>query len=182
MYNSIKKINNNYINVDETSIELNSKPNKGYSLKGKPCIVQKINKRKRYSLITSINNNRVTNFKIVDGSVNGEIFKEFIEEIHKRHRKTILMDNAKIHHYKNLKKYVERNKIDIIYNVPYCPEYAPIEYYHNTMKNKIYQMDINSLEELKRAVSDINNELNRKGFHNYYEKTFNNLENSINIM
>ncbi|AYV83338.1 MAG: hypothetical protein Hyperionvirus6_19 [Hyperionvirus sp.] len=40
------------------------------------------------------------------------------------------MDNARIHHYTKLKEYLGNNDMQdkIIYNVPYHPEYNPIEY------------------------------------------------------
>ncbi len=43
VYEDIKKVNNNYISIDETSVELFSKPNKGYA----KCVVSKSNKKKR---------------------------------------------------------------------------------------------------------------------------------------
>ena len=38
-----------------------------------------------------------------------------------------LLDNARIHHYKKLKEYIKKTNIEFIYNVPYMPEFNPIE-------------------------------------------------------
>ncbi len=37
------------------------------------------------------------------------------------------MDNARIRHNKILKEYMMNNNINSIYNIPYSPEYNPIE-------------------------------------------------------
>lgn len=179
LYESLKRTKNNYNNVDETSVELYSKPKMGYSKKGHKCIVNKINKRKRYSLITSMDRNKIIYTKIIDGSVNGEIFKNFIDKVNKKTKKTLMMDNAKIHHYKGLKQLASKKNIKIIYNVPYSPEYAPIELYHNTLKNKLYQCTIESLEDLQMEVNKVVKEINKKGCHKYFNKTYNILEKVI---
>lgn len=40
--------------------------------------------------------------------------------------KYLLMDNARIHHSKIVKTYLETTNLKTIYNVAYCPEYNPI--------------------------------------------------------
>ncbi len=86
-------MNNNYISIDETSVELFSKPNKGYAKCGHRCIVSKSNKKKRYSLLTAINKNKIVKSIIVNGSVNGD----FIKGLPKG---TLFMDNARIYQWK----------------------------------------------------------------------------------
>ena len=40
----------------------------------------------------------------------------------------IVIDNARIHHYKKLTKYIiKKSNIEIIYYIPYTPEINPIE-------------------------------------------------------
>ncbi len=62
-----------------------------------------------------------------------------------------------------------KNKINVIYNVPYSPQFNPIEYYHGVLKKEIYQTYIESRDQL-------NKELNKKGFDKYYDKTLDNLK------
>ncbi len=73
-----------------------------------------------------------------------------------------------------------KNKINVIYNVPYSPQFNPIEYYHGVLKKEIYQTYIESRDQLNERISKCNNELNKKGFDKYYDKTLNNLKNSVN--
>jgi len=62
--------------------------------------------KKRYSLILAINRSKILNYKLVDGAVNGEIFMNYIvnDIIPHSNDGSILMDNARIHHYKKFKQ------------------------------------------------------------------------------
>ena len=37
------------------------------------------------------------------------------------------MDNCRVHHSKKVAKFLEENKIEAVFNIPYGPEYNPIE-------------------------------------------------------
>ena len=39
----------------------------------------------------------------------------------------IFLDNCRVHHSKKVDEFLKENKIEVIYNVPYGPEYNPIE-------------------------------------------------------
>lgn len=125
--NTIKK--ENIISIDESSIDMHTHSQYGWSKKGNPIEVQKIKQRKRFSIISAISIKKIINTKIVKGSVNAEIFTEFIKEVVDKIKdnKVLFMDNARIHHSKIFKAYsgIIRNKV--IYNVPYCSELNPIE-------------------------------------------------------
>jgi transposase len=49
--------------------------------------------------------------------------------------KHLLMDNAKIHHTKKLKEYINKKNIKVLYNIPYCPEFNPIENINSMIRN-----------------------------------------------
>lgn len=178
--NEIKYVKNKVISLDEVSFELGSKCDYGWSEKGKRCTIKVTNKRKRYSIIMAISRRKVVNYEIVAGTVNGEKFKKFICDkiIPTIRNNAILMDNARIHHYKELKKYMKEKEIKnkIIYNIPYMPKYNPIEYVFNTIKIEYKRMIIETQEELVKFLDKKIAELNKKGFGNYFDKSFNELE------
>ena len=65
--------------------------------------------------------------KIVEGTNNGESFLEYLKSIKDTLKnKTLLLDNAKIHHYKKAKQYCDDNNINLLYLPAYTPEYNPI--------------------------------------------------------
>jgi transposase len=39
----------------------------------------------------------------------------------------IFLDNCRVHHSKKVDQFLKENKIEVIFNVPYGPEYNPIE-------------------------------------------------------
>jgi transposase len=70
----------------------------------------------------------------------------------------------------------DNNKI-IIYNVAYCPKYNPIEYVFNTSKSEIRNSYIDTCEQLKIFIESYVKKMNKIGFKNFFQKSFNNLYN-----
>jgi transposase len=164
----------NLISLDETSIEIGDKPNYGWSHQG-TIIKKKIpHIRQRYSLIMAISYDKVIDYKLVKGSFNGEIFKNFIEG-KCLNKKALFMDNARIHHYKKFKNEISKRKCSLIYNVPYCPKYNPIEYVFNVIKSELRKRDIQSLNDLNRELKKIIRKLNKKSFSTYYNHSYDEL-------
>lgn len=134
----IKKIDSNkIISIDETSVDTHIDHNYGWSIKGKKIVRKKTKQKIRYTIICGITNKKIIHYNIIKGSANGENMITFIKELDKkiRFKYYLLMDNARIHHYNKLKEYIKTtNKFECIYNLPYCPEYNPIEYLFNEFK------------------------------------------------
>ncbi len=169
--------NNKIVSLDETSINLHSKPFYGWSKKGTRCI-RKIKKvvRKRVSLILAISRKKVIGYKIVEKSVNGEIFKDFISDItSKKSNYNLLLDNARIHHYKKLKESITKTNNKLIYNIPYHPQSNPVEYIFSFLKNEIRQRNIDNMDKLKHAISVIIKKINNKKemLNNCFNRAFN---------
>ena len=47
----------------------------------------------------------------------------------------LFMDNCTVHHSKVVTEYLKVNNIAAIFNVPYSPQYNPIEHYWGLVKN-----------------------------------------------
>ncbi len=58
-------------------------------------------------------------------------------------RIALFMDNCSVHHSKLVTQFLESNHILRIFNVPYSPQYNPIEHYWGLVKNayKRHKMD-----------------------------------------
>lgn len=163
--NKIKKetkdFNNNIIFIDEFSFSFDefgkmycwSKKNERSHLK-----IFGNKSRKRKSVILAISKNKIISYKTVNGSVNGELFKEFIMNIIANNDKhiTLFMDNARIHHYKHLKTEIEKNnKCKIVYNIPYSPQLNPIEYINNSIKISIKKSGIKDINQLDNVLNKV---------------------------
>lgn len=137
----ISPIKKRIISIDETSIQTGMNKNYGWSEKGERCIIKNPNKNvKRFSLLFGISETRVVGYRIVEGAINGVIFKEFMEEINNPNgRYKYLLDNASIHYTKIVPENIRRK---FIYNMPYCPKFNPIEYCNNDLKRELRERRI----------------------------------------
>lgn len=124
----------------------------------------------------AISNNQIIHQKIVKGSFNGELFLKFIKELSKKLKSTgdkkyILLDNARIHHYRKVKEFINNEtKINLIYNIPYTPETNPIERVFSDVKKNLRNKKIdndNIVGEINKSIKNIN----VNNFKAYYEKS-----------
>ena len=167
----------NIISIDETSIVLSSKPSYGWSLKGKKCIIKNnkgIINDKRYSLVMAITNKNVIDFSIVKKALNGDKFLKFIKKLKrkdKENKMSYLMDNCVIHRTKKLKEYVKKEKMHLIYNVPYHSETNPIETVFSVLKNKINRSINNSYADVIKIIVEFKKEFKEK-LSNIYRNSF----------
>ena len=132
----ITNVRKNIISLDETSIELGLRQTKGWSKKGTKCVRSLTVKRQRYSLCLAINKTKIIGYELIKGSFNGESFNTFITQkiFPKSKKASFLMDNARIHHYHKFVSQIKEHNKNIIYNIPYCPQFNPIEYVFNVLK------------------------------------------------
>ena len=171
MKNKIKNTSiNKIISIDETSIDNHLDFNYGWGKVGKK-IIKKLRKYKiRYTLICAITNKKVIHYNIIKGSANGNDFNKFIKELNKKinGKFVLFMDNARIHHYKPNKEYIETNSnLDVIFNLPYSPEYNPIELFFNQIKTFIKNKSVNR-NAIKKNISDALQNTNH--LNSYYTK------------
>lgn len=174
-FKEIKKVDkNNIISIDEMSIEVNSKPNYGWSKKGEKCIymVKKV-QRFRYSIIIAVNRKEIISYLVQKGSINGELFKKFIMEdvLLSKHNNILLMDNARIHHYKKLKECMQENDNKIVYNIPYNPETNPVELVNNELKAMIKRSKTGTAKILLKTIHSCMRKLNTSNLEHYFKKS-----------
>lgn len=167
--NKIKNISkDDILCIDETSINTHTSSDYGWGIKG--AQIFKINKKSRitYTVISAISNKSVVHNEIIKGSSNAETFKQFIVNLLTKinEPKYLLMDNARIHHSKIIKDYINTTNNQIIYNVPYSPEYNPIEVIFSKVKRII------------KSKNNSNDKILKKNVHSSFKKvTLNDLSN-----
>ena len=84
--------------------------------------------KERYSLLLAISKSEIISYKIYNGSLNAEGYKNFIDtNKNKFINKTIIQDNVRLHHSKIVKEYAGKNNINMKYIPAYTPEFNPIE-------------------------------------------------------
>jgi transposase len=168
---SIKR--DDIISIDETSIDTRMLPLYGWNVKGKKLEMKVNALKKRYTLICAISNKRIIQYKIINGSANAEHFKDFLMDLTKTvENKYLLMDNARIHHSKLVKEYVSNTSNKQLFNVPYMPQYNPIEHIFSILKDHIRKIKINGNgNKLKNGMEHKLKKISKKIINNCFIKS-----------
>lgn len=167
--------------TDETAIYLNIKPNYGWSKKGERCIIEQpksyANKSSdRFSLVMTITDKKIINHSLVRGSYNAKRFKRYMKQTVPKMGHTLpFMDNARIHTAKDVKLCLECHNKKPIFNVPYSPQFNPIEYLFNTLKGEIKRKCFRSESSIRKFLHRFIKRNNECSLENYYDKAMSNL-------
>lgn len=175
LQSKIKHRKDRIMSFDETGIQINAVNNYGWSPKGEQCLIECPHKNidVRYSLLFAITKKKVVSYYLKKGTINGIDFNNFMKGLHKKNgRYKYLMDNARIHHAKVIDEDIKKN---IIYNVPYRPQFNPIEYVNNELKRQLKQKKINSEKELREIINKFMKDSTKKGLSAYFDKAYANL-------
>jgi hypothetical protein len=125
----------------------------------------------RYSLLFGISRNKIVGYEIKEGTFKGIDFNEYMKKIDKDNGTyKYLLDNAVIHRTKIISEKIRKK---MIYNVPYSPQFNPIEYVNNELKRQIKISKINNRNELNDFMKRFIKENNKKGYIGYFEKAYN---------
>lgn len=180
MSNIITEIGkDNIISIDEMGIYLNDLPTYGWAEKGKKCEISTTDNvlQKKVSLIIAMNNKKIIKYKLYEQNISGDKYLKFIREINYKHKgKHLLMDNAKIHHTKKLKEYIKKKNINVLYNIPYCPEFNPIENVNSMIRNNVRYNKNAIFDDIKNVLQEFKNKDHKKEFQNIYNSSFNRLK------
>ena len=86
------------------------------------------------------------------------------------------MDNACIHHSKIVTEYIKNYNIKLIFNVPYSPEYNPIEIMFSKLKKLVKDYtDNNKIKILELNIIDSLIKITSKDLNNFFNYSLNNL-------
>lgn len=179
----IKPIINNLNSYDEMAIYLNDTPSRGWSIKGTDCIIKtkKSLNKKRYTIGMNININSDIDFTLIEGSLKQNKLINFFNKLNKNKIKnrSFLMDNASIHKSKKMIKYIKDNNLKVIYNIPYCSEYNPIEYIFSLLRKKLLNEEINNEKDIIKIVVKFKKEINKNHVKNIFNKCISDIELDI---
>ena len=161
------------ISIDETSFDTNIRSEYGWSVKGKRLKINNfIKKRTRYTLISAISNKKVLCNMIIKGAADAHNFKNFIKQVHvKVQDGNLLMDNARIHHSKIVKTYIDNTCLKTLYNVAYTPELNPIEQMFSKLKYMVKKKRNNSTKLIEN-ISVALTKITEKDIQWFYKNSF----------
>ena len=114
---------------------------------------------RRVSAITAISNDGLVGVELTHGSVNGDIFADFVRgtlipemqsfDGSTEKKSVVIMDNCSIHLVRVVKDLLDSAGIITLYLPPYSPDYNPIELAFSSVKYYLKQHD-----ELLQISSD----------------------------
>ncbi len=171
-------LNNKIISIDEVSFDTNIVHAYGWSLKNIPIVKTIGATYKRLTLICAISKNKILAYKIINNSATKDIFLEFIKHIHNIKNKYLFLDNARIHHSKIVSEYVKHKNINLLFNVPYSPEYNPIEIMFSKLKKLVRDNTNNhNLSSLTFNIVSSLNKITPHNLNNFFNYAFSKLRN-----
>jgi len=167
----IKKIKlSDIVCLDESGIKENMCEDYGWSKKGKKIIKYTKSHPKKYSVMMTINKEKIISSKIYDKNINSEIFYNYMKDdlLPIIKNKYILMDNIPFHKSEKIGELVKGTTNKLLFIPPYCPDFNPIENVFHILKQKIRKNveNINS-ESIKNTIDNITT-----SFRNIYKKSF----------
>jgi len=126
---------------DEAGLRSGDVRGRGFAPRGETPIINATAKYENLSMMSAITNKGKVYWMIVDGAVNIDRFLEFLKGLIKnRHRKIFLiLDNLKVHHGKEVTKWVKKNKerIELFYLPAYSPDLNPDEHLNSDLKQGV---------------------------------------------
>lgn len=173
---TVKKISlNDIISLDESSIDTHIDNPYGWGVKGTKITIIKKQQKVRYTVTCAVKMNGEMETQIIKGSANANTFLTFIKNIVSKlptNKITyILLDNARIHHAKILKTYLSGiTNVKFIYNVPYCPEYNPIEKVFSEVKAIIRKKYITN-SNITKIITKSFSKVKKRNIKQYFKKS-----------
>jgi len=127
--NKVKDIDkNNIISIDEVGFNTTICSDYGWGPIGKRIYIEINSSWIRYTVICAVSNKKIITTKIIKGSAYAVHFLDFLKNnLSNLNNKYLLLDNSRIHHAKIVKEYMNTSSNKLLFNVPYYPEFNPIE-------------------------------------------------------
>lgn len=143
---------------DAAHIRSDHHAGKTWGLKGKTPVVKSSGARFGFSLISAITSKGHMKFMVKEGSVNSDVFIEFLKRLMSGVNKKVflIVDSGPSHISKKTKAFVESvsKKLELFYLPPYSPELNPDELVWNHLKNHtVGRSTVVDKNDFKKKVS-----------------------------
>ena len=161
--------------LDEVGFQLGMDPKKGWSKKGRRCIIKnKKGGRTNYTGCFLISSVGIESWKIKKGSMKGEDLLGFLEMglKDKTDGKVLVLDNARTHHTKDVKERIKDLGMKGKWLPPYSPELNPIEEVFGWLKNRLRRMRVGNEKELREGITKLELELKEAGVLERYKRSY----------
>jgi transposase len=158
--------------IDESGVNLAMLRIYARALRGHRARGSKPQKRgKNVSLLTALSLKEVVASSNIYGAVDGVTFEAFIVNklVPKLGKNAcVVMDNAKIHLGKEIRKSIESVGAKIIYLSPYSPEFSPIENFWSKVKAILRKSKARTYKDLINSITDAMLKVTKNDIYNWF--------------
>jgi transposase len=161
---------------DETGVNSSAYNAKGFAPKGKTPIIRLNAKKSSINMISAISNRGKVRFMLYRETMTSKVLIKFMSRLIKdANRKVFLiLDNPRVHHSKAVGRWLAANKekIEVFFLPPYCPEVNPDEYLNGDLKQRIRSgLPARSEKDLTKKTRSFMKTLQRRSQHvmNYFK-------------
>jgi len=165
----------NILSLDEVGFQLDMIPHSGWSKKGERCIFSTDRRgRKNYSAIFIISTLNVISYQVFDHAITIDTFKAFLNNLNivDVMNKTLVLDNLRIHHSKEVIETFKTLKIIPKWCPPYSPDLNPVEGVFSQLKARLNRGIIKTRDQLLTHIKTVVSDLSKHGFVKYYKNAF----------
>ena len=162
--------------LDETGTYLNLTPLYGRSKCGEPVYDEKpTHSSGTINTIAILSEDGILAPYSYTTTMTSSVFIEYLD-IHVlpilTNGQTLIMDNLKVHHAKNVKAYLNEKGINVLYLPAYSPELNPIEEAFSKIKNYIKRKKAWTLNKLESVIKDAFNTITKDDARGYFNHAF----------
>lgn len=157
------------ISIDETCIYERITPTRRWTNKpGRIYLpIQRLESRK-HSLIVASTHEKIIHAVLVKGSVNTDIFNDFIAGI-PSNNSYLLMDNVAFHKTEKVTKSMEEKGFKALYTSPYSPEWNPVEMFFSYLKRAYRKFYNERTIAIKERIQHIIKSIDSSIFNGWYQ-------------
>jgi transposase len=145
--------------IDETWTKTNMAPLRGWSERGKRMEAAIPHGHwKTQTFIAALRHDRVEAPWVLDGPINGESFRAYVEAELVPTLKPgdiVVMDNLGSHKGKAIRQAIRGAGAKLLFLPKYSPDLNPIELFFSKFKHWLRQATARSLDEITNAIKDI---------------------------
>ena len=142
--------------IDETSATTKMARRYGRSHKSDRCVASvPFGHWKTTTFVAALNHRGIHSPLIVNGPMNGAIFRAWIKEHFVREIKSgdiVIMDNLPAHKSSEIRAAIEAKGAMLLYLPPYSPDLNPIEMYFSKFKSILRKLAPRTTGDLEKAI------------------------------
>jgi transposase len=158
--------------IDETWVKTNMAPLRGWAPQGQRLRAKVPHRRwKTMTFIAALRHDRVDAPWLIDGPVNGERFRIYVEQVLAptlRPDDIVVMDNLGSHKGKAIRRAIRATGAKLFLLPKYSPDLNPIEMLFSKLKHWLRKAAGRSLEAVCSALGDILNTVSSSECRNYF--------------